>query len=136
MNRRRLEFGGPIDEDGDAIQTEDAGGEGSWAQVQYSEVGQPPNTTGATCSTGPVTVTPVLLEHGFNTPQKDVGGGHEPVTSACGNSGRMLLTPQATGTSTCGSSRRGMLTPLEHGMADGVHAHEEQQRYTHVSFRG
>jgi hypothetical protein len=135
MNRRRLEFGGPIDEDGDAFQPEDVGTGGSLAQVHASAVGQSPNATGGTCSTGQVTMTTVLLEHGFMTPQRDVGGSHQAVTGPSGNSGRIMLTPQATGTSTFGSSRRGMLTPLEHEMADEVHSPDEEQRFTHVSFR-
>jgi hypothetical protein len=69
------------------------------------------------------------------TLQRDVGGSHQAVTSPSGNSGRIMMTPQATGTSTFVSCRRGMLTPLEHEMADEVHSPEEEQRFTHVSFR-
>jgi hypothetical protein len=135
MNRRRLEFGEPIDDDGDAIQPEDVGAGGSLAQVHASAVGQSTNAAGGTCSTGQVMSTAVLLKHGFVTPQRDVGGKHEAVTSPSGNSGRIMMTPQATGTSTFVSCRRGMLTPLEHEMADEVHSPEEEQRFTHVSFR-
>jgi hypothetical protein len=134
MNRRRLEFGGSINEDCDAIQSKDAGAGGSSAQVQTSAVGESPNATGATCATGLVTVHPMLLEYGFKTPQREFRGSHEAGTSAAGNSGRIFLTPQATGTSANGRSRWGMLTPLEHEMADGVHTLEEEQRFTHVSF--
>jgi hypothetical protein len=126
VNRRRLEFSGPINEDCGAIQSKDAGAGGSSAQVQASAVGESPNATGATCATGLVTVHPKLLEHGFKTLQRDFRGSHEAGTSASGNSGRIMLTPQATDTSADGRSSRGMLTPLEHEMADGVHTREEE----------
>jgi hypothetical protein len=90
---------------------------------------------GGACSTGQEMTTAVVLKQGFVTPQREVGGSHQVVTSPSGNSGRIVMTPQATSTSTFGSCRRGMLTPLEHEMADEVHSPEEEQRFTHVSFR-
>jgi hypothetical protein len=135
MNRRRLEFGGPIDDDGDAIQPEDVGDGGSLAQVHASAVRQSTNAAGGTCSTGQLMTTAGLLKHGFETPHRNVGGNHQAVTSPSGNSGRIMMTPQATGTSTFVSCRRGMLTPLEREMADEVNSPEEEQRFTHVSFR-
>jgi hypothetical protein len=135
MNRRRLEFGGPIDDDGDGIQPDDVGAGGSLSQVRTSAADQSTNAAGGTCSTGQVMTMAVVLNHGFVTPQRDVGGSHQAVSRPSANSGRIMLTPQATGTSSFVSCKRGMLTPLEHEMAVEVHSPEEEQRFTHVSFR-
>jgi hypothetical protein len=155
MNRRRLEFGGEIDEDGDEIQPEDDGVGGSSAQVGASAVGQSPNATGATCSSGQRVV---LIGHGFMTPQRDLGGSHEAAsvsekllchgmctpprvlrvqdvagTSVSSLAGRILLSPQGTGSSAAGATSRGMLTPVDSDRAAGVDTPEEELRYTHVS---
>jgi hypothetical protein len=79
MNRRRLEFGGVVDKDGDAIQAEGDGAGGSSAQVKASAAGQSPNATGATCSTGQ---RAVLLEHGFMTPQRNLEGSREVASTS------------------------------------------------------
>jgi hypothetical protein len=145
MNRRRLEFGGPIDDEGDDIQPEDVGDGGSLAQVHASAVRQSTqvhasavrqstNAAGGACSTGQLMTTAGLLKHGFETPHRNVGGNHQAVTSP-GNTGRIMMTPQATGTSTFVSCKRGMLTPLEREMADEVNSPEDDHRFTHVSFR-
>jgi hypothetical protein len=130
-----LEFGGPIDDDGDGIQPDDVGAGGSLSQVRTSAADQSTNAAGGTCSTGQVMTMAVVLNHGFVTPQRDVGGSHQAVSRPSANSGRIMLTPQATGTSSFVSCKRGMLTPLEHETADEVHSPEEEQRFTHVSFR-
>jgi hypothetical protein len=130
-----LEFGGPLDDDGDGIQPDDVGAGGSLAQVHTSAAGQSTNAAGGTCSTGQVMTTDVVLNHGFVTPQRDVGGSHQAVSSPSANSGRIMLSPQVAVTSSFVSCKRGMLTPLEHEMADAVHLPEEEQRFTHVSFR-
>jgi hypothetical protein len=154
-NRRRLEFGGAVDKDGDAIQPEDDGAGGTSAQVKASAAGQSPNSTGATCSTGQRVV---LLEHGFMTPQRDLEGSREAAsasekllchgmcttprvlrvqdvagTSVSSLAGRILLSPQGTGSSAAGATSRGMLTPVDSDRAAGVDTPEEELRFTHVS---
>jgi hypothetical protein len=156
MNRRRLEFGGAIDEDGYEFQPEHDGAGGRLAQVGPSAVGQKPTATGPTCSSGQ---RAVLLGHGFKTPQRDLGGSHQAAsasekllchgmctpprllrvqgedgTSISSLSGRILMSPQGTGSSAAGATSRGMLTPVDSDKAAGVGTPEEELRYTHVSF--
>jgi hypothetical protein len=136
MNRRRLDFGGPIQEDGDAIHASASGAGVTSAQVQIhqgsdsltapaigaqvsSGQGQYSSEYGGTMvnggpsSTGGAPTTEILLGHGMWMPPRGLGVGKGAGTSVAGTSRQILMTPQQAATSAAGTSSRGMLTPLE-----------------------
>jgi hypothetical protein len=133
MNRRRLDFGSPIQKDGDANQAGAIGAGCSSAQVLSTAVGEGRKATAGASSTGVTAATDMQIGHRNMTPPRDFRVSNEAGTRVSGLDGRIKLTPQATGCSATGTTSRGMLTPIEPETAAGVDTAEEEQRFTHVS---